>query len=77
MAHICTYFFVPHLKVAVLTFLMFDFNSYISSLSISANFQEAILTQTEEEIVKNDEEEINRDSPTQLTQSSALEQEAG
>ncbi|XP_053084465.1 nuclear factor erythroid 2-related factor 3 isoform X3 [Pangasianodon hypophthalmus] len=37
--------------------------------------QEAILTQAEEEIVKDDEEGINLDSPTQLAQSSALEQE--
>ncbi|KAB5531148.1 hypothetical protein PHYPO_G00137560 [Pangasianodon hypophthalmus] len=41
----------------------------------SDNHPEAILTQAEEEIVKDDEEGINLDSPTQLAQSSALEQE--
>ncbi|MCJ8746546.1 hypothetical protein PDJAM_G00143140 [Pangasius djambal] len=43
----------------------------------SDNHPEAILTQAEEEIVKDNEEGINLDSPTQLAQSSALEQEAG
>ncbi|MCI4392321.1 hypothetical protein PGIGA_G00144710 [Pangasianodon gigas] len=41
----------------------------------SDNHPEAVLTQAEEEIVKDDEEGINLDSPTQLAQSSALEQE--